>query len=109
VPADEDGYLQALGLAMNDASSSPDDVPLILGHDLNASQAQALVNTLERVGKEVRLVLVALCVLGAPDADDAATLDLYYLRQRGTRLVQRADDARSLERLSTRAGSALAS
>ncbi|MFM7990490.1 MAG: hypothetical protein ACKPKO_65345, partial [Candidatus Fonsibacter sp.] len=58
VLVEDDGLLQVAALCATHAEDRDDDSdpPVILGHDLNGRQAQALAHALERAGRKVRVV-----------------------------------------------------
>ena len=58
--------------------------PILLGHDLNGHQTQAVLHALEAAGCAAQVVVVATYLPSAVDADDAATLAAYAVRQWGT-------------------------
>ena len=65
---------------------------VLLAQDLNGRQAQALVHALEAASCTAQLFFTALCLPGATDGGDSATLAAFAIRQWGTRIVQRADE-----------------
>ena len=72
---------------------------MILAHDLNGQQAQALLHGLEAANCTAQVFFVALCLPGTTDGDDAATVAAFAIRRWGTRVVQRADAVAPLGRM----------
>ena len=87
-PAGPDGAEEVLTRVRaheGDGWSDEGECPLVLGHDLNASQAQVLLQALRGAGRAVRVVLVALSIASGADAVNATTLATWAVRQWGSR------------------------
>ena len=79
LPADPNGYAEVACIA----SGTEGDAPVILAHDLNGQQAQALLHGLEAANCTAQVFFVALCLPGTTDGDDAATVAALAIRQWG--------------------------
>ena len=93
-PADPSGFAEVAAAAVGMA----DRMPVLLAHDLNGQQAQALVHSLEAANCTAQLFFTSLCLPGSTDGDDSASLAAFAIRQWGTRIVQRADEVAPLGR-----------
>ena len=71
---------------------------VVLAHDLNGQQAQALAHVMEAANCTAQLFFISLCLPGTTDGDDATSLAAFAVRQWGTRMVQRADEIAPLGR-----------
>ena len=59
-------------------------MPVLLAHDLNGQQAQALVHSLEAANCTAQLFCITLCLPGSTDGDDSASLADFAIRQTRT-------------------------
>ena len=91
-PADPNGFAD-VATAIQGMS---DRVPMVLAHDLNGQQAQALTQALETVECTAQLFFAAVCLPSPADTDDVAMLAAFAMRQWGARIVQRAREATML-------------
>ena len=77
LPIDPNGYVEVASTVSGTVGAAP----VVLAHDLNGQQAQALVHVLEAASCTVQVFFVALCLPSTTGGDDAASWVAFAIRQ----------------------------